>query len=191
MTFVGRISLRIGVACGMPLILLAACVELEAGMDLLPSASGWRSLPLRSWVMNDGLGPAAITYCPQPRCADPSVVATLVAQGDEARRLERALASPRTLLMAKRFEVARARDPRLKHLPKTPREERSSERAERLEIDGLRGYRVALTPKSGDGHAAYAVVLAKHEDGRFKVAFAVSTSPDAALEQSRAAAKSF
>jgi hypothetical protein len=165
-------------------------MELEAGFDLLPSASGWRSLPLRSWVLNDGLGPVTLTYCPAPRCAEPSVVATVVARGDEAQRFERALADSKTLFMAKRFEVARARDPRSRRSAKSSRPP-SSEQAERLEIDGLKGYRVALTPKSGEGHAAYAVVLAKREDGALKIAFAVSTTADAALQESRAAAKSF
>jgi hypothetical protein len=170
--------------------LLAACVELEEGFDLLPSASGWRALPLRGWVLNEGLGPVVISYCPTPRCTEPSVVATVIAQGEDATRLERALASPKTLFMAKRFEIATARDPRLKHMRKIS-SPLGSEHAERLDIDGLKGYRVTLAPNSAEGHPAYAVVLAKREDGVLKVAFAVSTNPDSALEQGRGAAKSF
>jgi hypothetical protein len=182
--------LRGALICIVPVGLLAACVELEAGIDLLPSPSGWQSLPLRGWVLNEGLGPVRVAYCPAPRCAEPSVVATVAAQGEEARRLEHALANPNALFMAKRVEVATARDPRLKHGPvKTA--PRTTEHAERFEIDGLTGYRITISPKVANGHAAYAVVLAKREDDVVKIAFAVSTNADTALQEGRAAARSF
>jgi hypothetical protein len=187
---IARLVLRGALICVVPVALLAACVEFEAGIDLLPSPSGWQSLPLRGWVLNEGLGPVRIAYCPAPRCAEPSVVATVAAQGEEARRLERALANPKTLFTAKRVEVATARDPRLKRSPaKTA--SGSAEHAERFQIDGLTGYRITISPKGADGHAAYAVVLAKHEDDAVKIAFAVSTNPDTALQAGRAAALSF
>ncbi|SEB90866.1 hypothetical protein SAMN05444161_0122 [Rhizobiales bacterium GAS191] len=172
------------------LALCASCSTFDTGIGDLPSGSGWRRLPTHKWLLNDGFGKANIIYCPPASCAHPAVVATFEAQGEMATRLLRALANPKSLLAAKRFEVATARDPRFKRKPeKTPR--KSSEQAEPVEADGIAGYRVTLSPKEADGHAAYAVVLAKREGDTVKAALAVTVDPQAALQQARAAAKTF
>jgi hypothetical protein len=183
-----RRRLRIAGAFAASLVLLAACVDFAPGVDLLPSASGWQSLPIRGWLMNEGFGPVTIVYCGPSRCAEPSVVATFVAEGETALRLEHALETPKTLLMAKRYEVEKARDPRFKRKPASERR-KSSEHVERLAADGLDGYKVTLASEIAGGHPAYAVVLARRADGIVKVAFAVSTDPDTALQEARAAAK--
>jgi len=183
---------RLGLAVGAAalLTLCVACSTIEIGLANLPSPSGWRHLPTRKWLLNEGLGPATIVYCPASSCAKPAVVATFEAQGEEAERLMRSLADPRSLLAAKRVEVATARDPRAKHKPAaTP--PKSSEKAFSIEADGMAGFRVELTPKEPQGHAAYAVVLAKRAGDTVKAALAVTTDAQDALQQARAAAKTF
>jgi hypothetical protein len=170
--------------------LCSACSIFDTGIAELPSRSGWKRLPIDSWLMNDGLGRARIVYCPPASCANPAVVATFEAQGEMGARLLQALASPKTLLAAKRIEVATARDPRFKRKPaKGP--PKSSEQAEPVEADGLAGFRVTLSPKVADGHSAYAVVLAKHDGDTVKAALAVTVDPQAALQEARAAARAF
>jgi hypothetical protein len=178
-------------ALAATLLLVSACIYYGDDIALLPSGSSWRPLPLRRWILNDGLGPVTIVYCDRSSCAAPSVAATFEAHGDTARQLELALADPRSLLKAKRYEVQVARDPRLKTKPKET-ERKSSEAAEPLEADGLKGYRVALTPKIDGGHPAYAVVLMKRgPDSVVKAALGVSADPDLALQGAKAAAKTF
>jgi hypothetical protein len=164
---------------------LAGCMAYGIDLSLLPSPSGWRKLPLRSWVMNDDLGPATVDYCLD--CKEPAIVATLVAHGEEADALMRSLATPRALLQAKRYEVAKARDPRKARPRRVARA--SSERAEPIVADGLRGYRVTLSGHGG--HDAYAVVLAKRDADTAKAALAVATDPGSALAEARQAARGF
>jgi hypothetical protein len=179
-----------GLAASVVLLALAGCGGYELGLPDLPSIAGWQQLPLRNWVMNEELGPARIVYC-QPRfCVRPAVVATLTAQGQEATRLMRSLADPQALLRAKRYEVAVARDPRFKRKT-TDSPRKSGAHAEPIEAGGLKGYRVTLSPSIAGGHAAYAVVLARPEADRAQVALAITTDPDAALQEALAAAKSF
>ena len=148
-------------------------------------------MPTREWLLNEGFGPANIAYCEVPSCPRPIVVATFAAEGEEARILSRALADPKALLKAERFKVATARDPRLKSKPASADKPKSREKAERIEADGLTGYRVTLTPEVADGHEAYVVVLAAREGETLKAALAVTTDADAAFQAARAAAKSF
>jgi hypothetical protein len=172
------------------LVLLAGCAGFDTGIAGLPAASGWRRLPVHDWLLNEGLGPAKIVYCEVPSCPRPAVVATFSAEGEAAARLLRALSDPKSLLAAKRVEVATARDPRVKS--KIGKEKpRSREEAERIEADGFAGYRVTLRPATADGHPAFAVVLSKRYDDKVKAALAVTTDPDAALQEARTAAKTF
>jgi hypothetical protein len=170
---------------------LCAC---NAASDLLgaglPSASGWTRVPTRDWLLNEGLGPANIAYCEMPSCPRPTVVATFAVEGEEAKRLSLALADPRSLLKAERVKVATARDPKVKSKPASDKP-KSREKAERIEADGLSGYRVTLLPEVADGHEAYVVVLTAREGEMLKAALAVTTDADAALQAARAAAKSF
>jgi len=186
-----RSGILAAAALAFSVALLSACIEEEGpGIALLPASSGWQSLPLGSWLLNQGLGPVTIVYCGPSRCGKPSVAATFEAEGETASRLEQALADPKSLLMAKRFEVATARDPRSKRKAADGKR-KSSEHVERLAADGIDGYRVTLSPEIAGGHAAFAVVLARREKGMVKVAFAVSTDPDTSVEEARAAANSF
>lgn len=169
---------------------LAGCAGFDAGIAGLPAASGWAPLPTHDWLLNEGLGPAKIVYCEVPTCPRPAVVATFSAEGEEAGRLLRALADPTALLRAKRVTVATARDPRQKSNP-TKEKPKSREAAERIEADGFAGYRVTLSPEIAGGHQAYAVVLTARDGDKVRAALAVTTDPDAALEEARAAAKTF
>lgn len=185
-----RPRFRAAAALVASLALLSACVGFGSGIAELPASSGWQRLPIRNWLLNEGFGPATIVYCPVPLCAQPAMVATFSVQGEMAVRLMHTLADPKALLEAKRVEAATARDPRFKR--KAARQKpKSSEHAERVEADGLTGYRVTLSPDIAGGHAAYAVVLARHDDDVAKIALAVTTDPDAALQEARAAAKTF
>ncbi|MBV9518616.1 MAG: hypothetical protein JO068_10885 [Hyphomicrobiales bacterium] len=181
-------------ALGVLALALSSLCACEAGSDLLsaslPSTSGWTRLPTREWLLNEGLGPANIAYCEVPSCPRPTVVATFAADGEEAKRLSRALADPKALLKAERFKVATARDPRLKSKP-APEKRKSREKAERIEADGFTGYRVTLTPEVADGHEAYAVVLTARAGEKLEAALAVTTDPDAALQAAEAAARTF
>jgi len=170
------------------LLLLHGCVGFGAGIAGLPASAGWERLPVRSWVLNDGLGPVTIVYCPARNCPRPAMVATFQSQGETSTLLLRALADSKALLTAKRAEVATARDPRKKRNTADTRP-KSSEHAEPVTVDGLDGYRVSLTPDIPGGHAAYAVVLARRDGEVVRVALAVTTDPGAALQDARAAAK--
>ena len=79
------------------------------------------------------------------------------------------------------MKVATARDPKVKSKPASDKP-KSREKAERIEADGLSGYRVTLLPEVADGHEAYVVVLTAREGETLKAALAVTTDADAALQ---------
>ncbi|MFI5013290.1 MAG: hypothetical protein ACHQAY_13185 [Hyphomicrobiales bacterium] len=185
-----RPRFRVALAILASLTLLSACAGFGSGIAELPATSGWQRLPVRSWLLNEGFGAATIVYCPAQSCARPAMVATFSAEGETALRLMRSLADPKALLLAKRVEVAVARDPRFKRKAASEKP-KSSEHAEPVAADGLSGYRVTLSSDVAGGHVAYAVVLAKRDADAVKVALAVTTDPDAALQDARAAARTF
>ncbi len=73
--------------------LLAACTDqFGAGITELPRCIAAGSLPIGDWVVNDGLEPRTIVYCPRDACAHQAMAALISLEGKRADEMERALA---------------------------------------------------------------------------------------------------
>ena len=77
----GRGRLRSRLRFGLPalaLLLLAGCADhFGPGLVQLAAGRGWEPLPIRNWVVNDGVTPKAIVYCPPEDCVRPGVAASI------------------------------------------------------------------------------------------------------------------
>lgn len=185
---------------GLACLLLALCPFLQgcaaygSGFRELAWADGWQPLPIGRWLLNDGIQPKAIVICPRGTCTHMAVVALFVAEGKDAAALELSLASDRFLSERK----ARPRPRTIGGKPARQPDVQARTRIERFVVDGMPATRVSLTPEktasSGSkpgvvGNSAYAVVLAQRSGSTLKAVVAITTDPDMALTQARAAAK--
>lgn len=91
----GRMRSRFRLAAMLVgLCLLAACTsQFGAGITELAADRGWQPLPIGDWVVNDGLEPRSIVYCPRETCAHQAMAALISLEGKRADEMERALAT--------------------------------------------------------------------------------------------------
>lgn len=173
-----RSRLRFGVL-GLACALLVGCAgHFGPGLTELAAGTGWEPLPIRNWVLNEGITPAALVYCPNETCLRPAAAAILIFDGKEADTLEQGLAqSPAAL--ARRFSTPSSR-------PKKPRPAESTTSVSRFEIENARGLLVEIRARKGGRHAATGIVYAREKD-RLVVAIAVTDDAQAARDYARAA----
>ncbi|MGL4729943.1 MAG: hypothetical protein ACRCWO_14435 [Bosea sp. (in: a-proteobacteria)] len=184
---------------------LAGCMAQSANTRAnaveLSAAQGWVRLPTSRWLLNEGVLPRYVLMCPRATCTHMSMIALFEASGEAAAAMERELASDKVLSNRKNKRPP----PRtIGGKPQAPKgtETTAETTIERFTLDGAKGYRVALTPKIDPkltrqtpppppGNHAFVVVLTKREGAVLKAAIAVTTDPDLALGQARAAAQSW
>lgn len=174
-----RSRLRFG-ASALALLLLAGCADhFGPGLVQLAAGRGWEPLPIRNWVVNDGVVPKAIVYCPPEDCVRPGVAALLTLEGREAVEMEKALAlDPARLAreFSKRSEGAKR---------KQPAKPASVTTVSRFKLDGASGILVEIRAREGERLAATAILYAR-KDKALAMAIAVTNEAQAARDYARA-----
>jgi hypothetical protein len=195
----GRTGARLAATALFLSLGLGGCAAQGANHVEISAAQGWVRLPISRWLLNEGVRPRTLLMCPRATCTHMSMIALFEANGEAAVAMEKELASDRLLSERKnRRRPARTIGGK-PQAPKGP-ETVAETTIERFTVDGAKGYRVALTPKVDPkaarqdpppppGNHAFAVVLTKREGEVLKAAIAVTTDPDLALGQARAAAQ--
>lgn len=173
-----RSRLRLG-ALALALVVLAGCADhFGPGLVQLAAGRGWEPLPIQSWVVNDGITPKAIVYCPPQDCVRPGVAALLSFEGREAIEMERALAlDPARLARAfAKSSTAKA---------KKPTRPASTTAVSRFKLDGSNGILVEIRAREGNRLASTAILYAR-KDKVLSLAIAVTDDSQAARDYARA-----
>ncbi len=167
---------------------LSACVSYGVGFSELPFAAGWQRMPLGRWLLNDGVRVKTLVICPQDPCTHKAMVASIEADGAAARQIEAELANGSALAA----RPARRKIPVIGGgFARNPGPVAKTA-IERFMVGEMAATRVALTPQPAPAwpvNRAYAVVLSQRFGGTLKAVLAVTTDPDFALAQAKAAAK--
>lgn len=179
-----RSRLLLGALAGA-LCLLAACTNhFGPGLAEFAADRGWRPLPIGSWVVNDGLEPRSIVYCPGEPCLRPAMAALIVAEGSKADELERALAADPARL-AREFAKPAAKPGKTKK-PAKPGV-KSATSVTRFSDNGIAGLLVTIRGEGETGRLAATAILYGRDAGKLALAIAVSNDADAARAYARAA----
>lgn len=174
-----RSRLRFG-ALALAVVLLAGCADhFGPGLVQLAAGRGWEPLPIQSWVVNDGITPKAIVYCPPEDCIRPGVAALLSFEGRRAVEIERALASdPARLARAFTASATRGKN-------KKPARPASTTTVSRFKLDGISGIQVEIRAREGHRLASTAILYAR-KDKVLSLAIAVTNDSQAARDYARA-----
>ena len=181
-----RSRLRLG-ALGLACALLVGCAgHFGPGLAELAAGTGWEPLPIENWVVNDGITPVALVYCPNETCLRPAAAAILTFDGKEADALERGLAqSPAAL--ARRFSASSGRKAPAKVESTTSvtrfRPEASEEAGQGGAVKGL----VVDIRARKTGRLASTAILYARQDGKLVVGIAVTNDSQAARDYVKAA----
>lgn len=179
-----RSRLRFG-ALALGLVLLAGCADhFGPGLVQLAAGRGWEPLPIRNWVVNEGITPKAMVFCPPQDCIRPGVTALISFEGREAAELERALALDPARLARAFARKAGAKAQGGKTQAKTP--EASTTRVTRFNLDGAKGIQVDIRAKEGDRLASTAILYGRRDKATLDLAIAVTTESAAARDYARA-----
>lgn len=176
-----RSRLRFG-ALALAVVLLAGCADhFGPGLVQLAAGRGWEPLPIQSWVVNDGITPKAIVYCPPEDCVRPGVAALLSFEGRQAIEMERALAlDPARLTRA----FSKPADSKTKK-PARAAKPASTTTVSRFKLDGTSGILVEIRAKEGNRLASTAILYAR-KDKVLSLAIAVTNDSQAARDYARA-----
>lgn len=179
-----RSRLRFG-ALALAFVLMAGCADhFGPGLVQLAAGRGWEPLPIQGWVVNDGITPKAIVYCPPQDCVRPGVAALLSFEGRRAVEMERALAlDPARLARAFAKPPSSARASSAK--AKKPAKPASTTTVSRFKLDGTNGILVDIRAKEGDRLASTAILYAR-KDRVLSLAIAVTNDSQAARDYARA-----
>lgn len=174
------------VAAALAGLLIAGCSNhWGAPIAALSYDAGWRPLPIKAWVLNDGVSARAMSLCPRDSCARQGFAALLSFEGKRADAMEQALAADPARL-ARAFSRPASRDPsqaKAKPRPKTTTE------VARFAADGGHGLLVEIAAAATGKRAATAILYGRSE-GRLVLALAVSPDPDSARQDALAAWRS-
>ncbi len=178
------------------LALLAGCTRYFGfGLTELAAERGWQPLPIAAWVLNEGLEPGGISYCPRESCTRPAMAALLTIAGREAVAMEAALGLEPARL-AREFARPRrnagkdqARDKR-KARAARPGAPKSTTSVARFVSEGVDGLLVEIRARDPGGKYAATAILHARDGDRLTLAIAVSNDAEAARNYARAAWRS-
>lgn len=174
-----RSRLRLG-ALALAFALLAGCADhFGPGLAELAAGGGWEPLPIENWVVNDGIFPKAMVYCPNQDCLRPAVAAILTLDGREADALEKALALDPARL-ARQFSK-----PATGGKTKKPARPASTTTVSRFKFEDADGIVVDIRARAGDRLASTAILYAR-KDKALSLAIAVTNDSQAARDYARA-----
>jgi hypothetical protein len=176
--------------------LLAACTnQFGAGITDLPAQNGWQPLPIGAWVLNDGLEPRTIVYCPREACAHQAMAALISVSGARADELERTLAADPARLAR---DFARPTTPpgrdKSKAKPKDAAPKnigpKSTTSVARYDDNGTAGLLVEIRAKDRSAKQAATAILYGREGGKLTMAIAVTDDAERARRYASAAWRS-
>jgi len=175
----------IGIAAGAAIVAgLPGCGLIghySSGIAGLPPDGRWDQLPIGRWLMDPGVEVDGIAYCRAAVCEEPGFAARLRLNGAEAMLVRQIASKPEPLL-------TRRPEPSWRRIANHRREQNPGPtRVTRYALGNWRGAEVALFPRSANGKAAFAVVLARLDDGALVIAVAETT--DAARRLAASAAQ--
>jgi hypothetical protein len=171
---------------GVTLLLAACSNHFGAGITELPAARGWQSLPIGSWVLNDGVEARAMAFCPRDACVRQGFAALIALEGRQADRVEQALtADPARLAREFARAAAPGKDTKPKR-PARPEPPKSDTAVTRFAEADANGLLVEIRAREG-GKSAFTAVLSGRDAGRLVIAIGVSSQAEAARTQALAA----
>lgn len=188
----GRVRSRLHlVALLAGLCLLAACTnQFGAGFAELPAERGWQPLPIGDWVVNDGIEPRTIVFCPRASCAHQAMAALISAEGSRADEFERALAADPARLAREFAKPATPPKPdKTKAKPKSSAP-KSTTSVSRYDEAGAKGLLVEIRAKDAAGKQAATAIVYGRDAGKLVIAIAVSDEAERARSYARSAWRS-
>lgn len=137
----------------------------------VPSGHPWSAMPLRSWLVRDGVVAEAVTGCFTPDCPQQVAVGLFRATGEQAERLARLIEAPEPLAWSLRDAPPR---------PGTsaPRPAVSFE-VDRLPLRGLPGFQLAMIRADGRRKPVYVRVAGRREDDSLRFLMVFGADRDA------------
>jgi hypothetical protein len=174
--------------------LLAGCSnQFGFGITELPAERGWQPLPIGAWVLNDGLAAKAMSFCPRQTCTRQGFAALITFEGREADALERMLATDPARL-ARDFAKPAAPDKtktkaaaKAKPANSRPTSPKSTTTVTPYTDGDAKGLLVEIRALGDNGKRAATAILSGRAGPTLVVAIGVSTDPDSARSQARAA----
>lgn len=185
----GRMRSRFRLAAVLiGLCLIAACTsQFGAGITELAADRGWQPLPIGDWVVNDGLEPRSIVYCPRETCAHQAMAALISLEGKRADEMERALATDPARLareFAKPSTPPKADKGKAKPKDTAPK---STTSVSRYDESGASALLVEIRGKGSAWKEAATAIVYGREAGKLAIAIAVSDDPERARLYARSA----
>jgi len=170
---------------------LPGCSLLPAmnyGFSTLPlvPAEGWAPLPTARWLLNPGIEPDVLTFCPAPSCPREGFVATMELSGRERQVADLVMTDPVRILSAARPTMPAARSAR-NGKQAAPRPARGRTSIVPVTVGSWRGGLVTLHPAKADGRPAHVVILGWRGHEQARLLIAVGASPGAAEAHARQA----
>lgn len=189
-----RSRFRVSALAGAALLLAGCSSQFGIGFAELAADRGWQPLPIGHWVLNDGLSAKAMAICPRESCTRQGFAALIALEGREADALERTLATDPTRLARdfakpptpadKASTKAAAKTTARSARPDAPKSATSVTRYTDGDANGLL---VEIRALGDSGKRAVTAILSARSGTTLNVAIGVSTDPDAARTQARAA----
>lgn len=173
------------------LCLLAACTsQFGAGITELAAERGWQPLPIGDWVVNDGIEPRTIVYCPRGSCAHQAMAALISLEGNRANDMERALATDPARLareFAKPMTPPKADRAKAKPGNALPK---STTSVSRYDEDDAKGLLVEIRARDAAGKQASTAIVYGRDAGKLTIAVAVTDDAERARTYARSAWRS-
>ena len=175
------------------LVLVGCSNQFGFGITELPAERGWQPLPIGAWVLNDGLTAKAMSFCPRETCARQGFAALITLEGREADALERALASDPARLARDFAKPAASSKAKTKAAAKAnpanskPTGPKSTTTVTPYTDSDAKGLLVEIRAFGSNGKRAATAILSGRAGAMLVVAVGVSTDPDSARNQARAA----
>lgn len=190
----GRLRSRLRLAALLAgLCLLAGCAgQFGAGITELAAERGWQPLPIGDWVVNDGLEPRSIVYCPREACAHQAMAALISLAGQRAEEMERALAADPARLAREFAKPAKPDSTKAKSKDGAPKDmaPKSTTSVSRYDEGGAKGLLVEIRARGAAAKEAATAIIYGRDAGKLILAIAVSDDAERARRYARSAWRS-
>lgn len=142
----------------------------------LSPEQGWVQLPTARWLVNPGIEPDTLMFCPRENCAQQAFVARIELNGPEAAFADRLISDPARILAMSTPTHRSRRAPPVSRADVSP-----------ITLGGWSGASVRLESRKAWSKSAHVALLARREGPRAWVMIAVAPTADAALQLLRLA----
>jgi hypothetical protein len=142
-----------------------------------PVEQGWVQLPVARWLVNPGIEPDVMLFCPPESCAQQVFVARMELTGREAGFADLLIADP-----ARALGLARPTHPKPRNRAVVKRSDVTP-----LTLGGWAGASVILAARQDGAKVAHVAVVARREGSRALAMMAVAPTQESALAKLRQA----